>query len=213
LTVLTPHNDGDLCFVDGVGLYQFSASSVAPGIGNWVLAPFTGGGRWLLLPAQANAAFGFPVLDGFSRISPGQPRNGIVTFGSVNSGGPPGTALHGVTSATDVDVNGTTLNLGGASPGDMVFAMVTFMCGVVAGTTGRATLTVVDDATIAAVQQVELDPVNNQVTVGYAMSGMYTLSASSSGMPTVKLRAARIGGPSSVVFTNQAVVTAFILRP
>jgi hypothetical protein len=213
LSLLTPRNDGDLCFVDGLGLYQFSAASIAPNIGNWAIFPSTGGGRWLLLPAQANSPIGFPILDNAGRVSPGQPRNGIVTFGSVNSGGSPGTTLHTVTSTTDVDVNGTTLNLGGGFPGDMVFAMATFMCGVVAGTTGRATLAVVDDSTTAAVHQIELDPVNNQVTVGYAMSGMYTLSASSSGAPTVKLRAARIGGSTSVVFTNQAVVTAFILRP
>src|SRR5438132_5097509 len=31
LAVLTPRNDGDLCFVDGVGLFQFSATSVAQG--------------------------------------------------------------------------------------------------------------------------------------------------------------------------------------
>jgi hypothetical protein len=103
------------------------------------------------------------------------------------------------------------VNLAGALAGDLVLATTTFLVGVVASNFGRARLVVVDGAVTATVQEIEIAAVNNQVNVGYALCGLYTVQTG--GTVTVKLRAARTSGTGSVVFANQASIFALLVRP
>jgi hypothetical protein len=214
---LTPRNDGDVCFVDRIGVYQWSAGSTVStfNMGPWFQQANDSPnlGRWLLLPALADQPFGFPKLDSSARITTGVPRNGTFDLQAANSSGAAGTPLLNTQSPTDVDLPGTLVQFENIPAGTFIVLNATVMAAVGTGTTGRASI-VIDDGTPKTVHQINIEPLNG-TSNSYALNGIYRLinAVEGNGLLNIRLRGARVTGTGAIVFIHQCVLTALLVSP
>jgi hypothetical protein len=121
----TDHTDKVVCLVDGVGLYEFDASSAltssAPFVRQPNDVPNGAPGRWVLVGAGAGvlgAPNGLPQCDAGGRIPAATVRGGILGTATWL-----GNNLSSGASGQWTDVTGSAQPLSGLLPGDLVVVM------------------------------------------------------------------------------------------